>query len=44
MIFPDGNEEVQMVGITATWSVATQRFVAKVNWVCLAHGLSSSSV
>ena len=22
-----------MVGITATWSVATQHFAAKVNWV-----------
>ena len=42
MIFPDGNEEVQMVGITATWSVATELFVAKVNWVCLAHGLRAS--
>ena len=23
MHFPDGNDEVQMVGITASWSVAT---------------------
>ena len=31
--FPDRNDEVRMIGITGTWSVATQHFVAKVKWV-----------